>query len=71
MAPGDSERSSAATALTPANALAICSAGKGRKLRSFSRPARMPVSRSLSTMTRVVPAVEPRTTIATSASSSL
>ena len=57
------------TTLQCCSASAYCWAGKGRKARTLTMPALTPLARSLSTTMRVVPAVEPTTTMATSASS--
>lgn len=48
---------------------ASSSAGKGRKTRIFTRPAGIPRARSASTVTLAVPAEEPMSTRAISASS--
>src|SRR5665648_66210 len=68
-APNESARSMTPTTLTCSSALAYASCGKGRKARTRTMPALTPCERSLSTAMRVVPAVEPTTTMAISASS--
>src|SRR5664280_1010498 len=57
------------TTFTCWSACAKASCGNGRKARTRTMPALTPLARSLSTVMRVVPAVEPTTTMATSASS--
>ena len=68
MPPGESARSSTETRTHPSSAAATAAAGKGRNDTSFRRPTGSCSSRSSSTTSLTVPAVEPSATIACVAS---